>query len=157
MCFSATTTSTTQLTTTTTTSSSATSTPVSITTTTLSQPLLSALSTNTPPESTSTDSTTTEANQCYCMSLCEDGYLELSLEQKIEKLIQDLTLDKDSLSSVRRKKISVDDDRISAKGIGISGCVVLLCIFMIVVVIDFRRLLMSSKYLMDFLNQKSWS
>ena len=89
------------------------------------------------------------------MSLCEDGYSELSLEQKIEKLIQDLTLDKDSLSSVRRKKISVDDDRISAKGIGISGCVVLLCIFLIIIVIDFRRLMMSSKYLMEFLNQKS--
>ena len=56
---------------------------------------------------------------------------------------------------MRRKKVSADDDRISAKSIGITGCVVLICIFLIIVVIDFRRLVMSSKYVMNCLKRDS--
>ena len=56
------------------------------------------------------------------------------------KLIKDLSVNKEELSATIRKKTSVYDDRVSARGIGLLGCTVLLLVLLTVFMMDFGRL-----------------
>lgn len=59
---------------------------------------------------------------CVCYDVHSNG---TSLEDVISELIRNLTLDKSGLSSTRRQLTSADDDRVSAKCLGISGLIMM--------------------------------
>ena len=63
---------------------------------------------------------------------------EEEIREKIKEIIRALTIDKHELSSYRRKKTSADDDRSSAKGIGVLGACVICAVISFIIVLDFK-------------------
>lgn len=63
--------------------------------------------------------------ECPCSSATNVTDSELTIEEKVEKLKKELTVDKQNTSAHRRSKISVADHRVSATSIGSLGVVIL--------------------------------
>ena len=63
---------------------------------------------------------------------------EEEIREKIQEIKRALTIDKHELSSYRRKKTSADDDRSSAKGIGVLGACVICAVISFIIVLDFK-------------------
>ena len=63
---------------------------------------------------------------------------EEEIREKIQEIKRTLTIDKHELSSYRRKKTSADDDRSSAKGIGVLGACVICAVISFIIVLDFK-------------------
>ena len=64
-----------------------------------------------------------------------------------KQLRKELLLDKSKLSINIRKKISVTDDRPSARAIGSIGIIILICVMMVVVLSDSRNIYKKCKTL----------
>ncbi|XP_061169558.1 uncharacterized protein LOC133178914 [Saccostrea echinata] len=65
---------------------------------------------------------------------------EEEIEEKIKEIKKTLTINKHDLSSYRRKKISADDTRSSAKGIGLLGACILCAFVSFIFIMDFKTL-----------------
>lgn len=63
--------------------------------------------------------------ECPCSIVTNVTDSELTIEEKVEKLKKELTVDKQNTSAHRRSKISVADHRVSATSIGSLGVVIL--------------------------------
>ncbi|KAK7098206.1 uncharacterized protein [Littorina saxatilis] len=71
---------------------------------------------------------------CYCECdqppvILEAESLVMTIEEKVDKIVQELHVDPDNTSSTRRKKESAEDSRPSAQGIGYFGVAFLIAIF----------------------------
>ncbi|XP_076471747.1 uncharacterized protein LOC143301387 [Babylonia areolata] len=71
---------------------------------------------------------------CYCECdqppiILEAETLVMTIEEKVDKIVKELQVNPQNTSSTRRKKISVEDSRPSAQGIGFFGVGFLICIF----------------------------
>ncbi|XP_021343895.1 mucin-5AC-like [Mizuhopecten yessoensis] len=121
-------------------------------TTTLAQPTTSTSPTTTSSSQSTTTSTTTNvltttapfqnttSNGAMCSCRCTI-IGNMSLEEKIEALQRELTVDKTKTSSYIRKYISAPDERVSAKGVGIVlGAGVLISVFAVIVFGDLVNL-----------------
>ncbi|XP_071175921.1 uncharacterized protein [Mytilus edulis] len=77
-------------------------------------------------------------NTCYCP--CNSGgYLVLTdaeLQEKIEKIISEIKIDPKATSLAKRKLISADDSRPSAKAVGSLGIVILVIIAGLIIIMD---------------------
>ena len=80
-------------------------------------------------QTTATPSSTTTATS---------SKTEEEIREKIQEIKRALTIDKHELSSYRRKKTSADDDRSSAKGIGVLGACVICAVISFIIVLDFK-------------------
>ena len=82
------------------------------------------------------------------------------VDNSVEELIQNLTVNKDETSKSRRKLTSADDDRPSAKAVGVVGLIVLITFAVVLFVFDFNVLMeqaiMCAKLLKKVLNIKKW-
>lgn len=65
---------------------------------------------------------------------------EEQLKEKIKEIKKALTINKNELSSYRRKKTSANDDRSSAKGIGVLGACVICAVVSFIIILDFKTL-----------------
>jgi hypothetical protein len=86
-------------------------------------------------------STTPRSPPCICQSkprLPGNAQLEDGLQEKIKEIKEDLAVNKNDLSSYRRKKTSANDDRTSAKGIGMVGASILCAFATFIIVMDFE-------------------
>lgn len=63
--------------------------------------------------------------ECPCSSVTNVSDSVLTIEEKVEKLKKELTVNKQNTSAHRRSKISVADHRVSATSIGSLGVVIL--------------------------------
>ncbi|XP_062581373.1 uncharacterized protein LOC134243154 [Saccostrea cucullata] len=72
---------------------------------------------------------------------------EEEIKEKIEKIKKALIINKHDLSSYRRKKISADDTRSSAKGIGLLGAFILCAFVSFIIIMDFKTLAHQSSVL----------
>lgn len=63
--------------------------------------------------------------ECPCFSVTNVSDSVLTIEEKVEKLKKELTVNKQNTSAHRRSKISVADHRVSATSIGSLGVVIL--------------------------------
>ncbi|XP_063441983.1 uncharacterized protein LOC134722305 [Mytilus trossulus] len=94
--------------------------------------------TTTKLEATPINSISEPDNMCYCP--CNSGgYLVLTdaeLQEKIEKIISEIKVDPKGTSLAKRKLISADDSRPSAKAVGSLGIVILVVIAGFIVIMD---------------------
>lgn len=98
--------------------------------------------TDTTKLTTTTDTTVisnnTTAQICYC-PCGSSGYWFLSdaeLQQKIDEIIKEIKIDPKETSSAKRKLISVNDSRPSAKAIGSLGIIILVTVASFIVIMD---------------------
>ncbi|KAK3102336.1 hypothetical protein FSP39_010592, partial [Pinctada imbricata] len=89
-----------------------------------------------------TFSTVTTPNPCTCICPNEHSHqiTEKELQYKIRIIKETLKVNKSNLSSHRRKYISAQDTRLSAKGIGIVAGLFLGLAFIMVLVLDLSTL-----------------
>jgi hypothetical protein len=64
-----------------------------------------------------------------------------TISQETEKLTSELTVDKKSLSTTRRKKVSARDNRPSAQACGVVGIVVMVSVAALIIIPDVASLL----------------
>lgn len=72
----------------------------------------------------------------------------------LSSIVHDLTVSKDNISAVRRKKISMPDERRSAQTMGYIGVVVIVTVILGIVVLDFGALLKDIKSLLVLCSNK---
>lgn len=84
--------------------------------------------------------------QCPC-ELCKPKSTTVSfvkteeeIQEKIKEIKKALVINKNDLSSYRRRKISADDDRSSARGIGLFGACMLCMFVSFIIIMDFKTL-----------------
>ncbi|XP_048731333.2 uncharacterized protein LOC125648366 isoform X3 [Ostrea edulis] len=84
--------------------------------------------------------------QCPC-ELCKPKSTTVSfvkteeeIREKIKEIKKALVINKNDLSSYRRRKISADDDRSSARGIGLFGACMLCMFVSFIIIMDFKTL-----------------
>ena len=82
--------------------------------------------------------TTQEQTAATSSSTATSSKTEDEIREKIKEIKKALTIDKHELSSYRRKKSSADDDRLSAKGIGVLGACVICAVISFIIVLDFK-------------------
>lgn len=81
--------------------------------------------------------TTTEGIcECPCQRSEETTSPPLTIDQKIEIMKRELTIDKTKTSKSKRKLISVSDERPSAKGLGVFGLAILVLVPVCILLID---------------------
>ncbi|VDI73975.1 Hypothetical predicted protein [Mytilus galloprovincialis] len=81
--------------------------------------------------------TTTEGNcECPCQRSEDTTGPPLTIDQKIEIMKRELTIDKTKTSKSKRKLISVSDERPSAKGLGVFGLAILVLVPVCILLID---------------------
>ncbi|XP_048253314.1 cell wall protein DAN4-like [Haliotis rufescens] len=78
---------------------------------------------------------------CLCLYVNNTGSL-----RSFDDLLQSLLLDKRSLSAFRRKHESSDDDRPSARSLGMSGVTLLLLLVLVFLVADLSKVFMSREH-----------
>ncbi|XP_060079283.1 uncharacterized protein LOC132558705 [Ylistrum balloti] len=78
----------------------------------------------------------------YCLCPCSDNSTvpEATLTQLLQELKDALTVEPSKTSLAIRKKISVYEDRASAKGLGALGVAVLVCVILLIIVPDIPRI-----------------
>ncbi|XP_033756842.1 uncharacterized protein LOC117339389 [Pecten maximus] len=84
-------------------------------------------------------SQTTTPQMCVC-ACNTDNQPELTIEEKVEKLKKDLTVNKKNTSLHKRKFISASDDRMSATGIGSFGVGMLVIVLLSIFIMDIGTL-----------------
>ena len=92
-------------------------------------------------QTTATPSSTTTATSSKTedeITTATSSKTEDEIREKIKEIKRALTIDKHELSSYRRKKTSADDDRSSAKGIGVLGACVICAVISFIIVLDFK-------------------
>ncbi|CAC5390344.1 unnamed protein product [Mytilus coruscus] len=75
----------------------------------------------------------------YCTCTCQNVTTTLSLEESIQKIVNNIKVDSRKMSSYTRKLTSAKDSRPSSENIGYFGIVMLSTIFGMLVVLDFQR------------------
>ena len=85
---------------------------------------------------TTVSSMSTQRETATIISETTTTMSEEELVQRLETIRKELTLDKTILSSTRRKRESANDDRMSAKGIGIVGACILCTVVLLIVLMD---------------------
>ncbi|KAL8619009.1 hypothetical protein ACOMHN_018391 [Nucella lapillus] len=75
-----------------------------------------------------------DSSVCYCECdqppiILKAETLVMTIEEKVDKIVKELQVNPQNTSSTRRKKISAEDDRPSAQGIGFFGIGFLIVIF----------------------------
>lgn len=87
-------------------------------------------------------STTPRFPHCVChpKPRLSSTQIEEELKEKIKEMKEDLAINKNDLSSYRRKKTSANDDRTSAKGIGMVGASILCAFATFIIIMDFEIL-----------------
>ncbi|XP_062581368.1 uncharacterized protein LOC134243149 [Saccostrea cucullata] len=86
---------------------------------------------------------TSTTTQCKCHRHPKPNIniqTEAQLQEKIKEIKKELSINWKDLSSYRRRKTSVDDDRMSAKGIGIVGAGILCAFVSIIIFMDLKTL-----------------
>ena len=94
-------------------------------------------------------------NSC-CMVIC-DGNSSLTseeIEEKIEELIEILTVPKKNISALHRRKICAEDKRQSAKVMGACGSIVLTLIGAVFVLMDVQYIVAGYQYMRMLFNKK---
>ena len=95
------------------------------------------------PTSISVGTTVSQCAECSCHQETKPKYTvttEKDLDEKIREIKEELTIKKADLSSYRRMKTSADDSRVSAKGIGFVGVIILCSVASFIFVMDFPTL-----------------
>ncbi|XP_060085513.1 uncharacterized protein LOC132564915 [Ylistrum balloti] len=113
-----------------------------------SVPSISSDTTSTPESTTPVVMPTTEVSrttvttsQQMCVCSCNTANQpELTIEEKVEQLKRELTVNKKNTSLHKRKFISASDDRISATGIGSFGVGMLVIVLLSICVMDLGTL-----------------
>jgi hypothetical protein len=86
----------------------------------------------------------------HAPSCCLCNYSNTSLSSNIDHMINELKVDKTSLSSYKRTKISAGDDRVTSKFIGWLGGLILTLLFGFIVFLDVLHILKSASYFSKF-------
>lgn len=89
--------------------------------------------------------------ECPCIMVGNTTSLPSTLEERIEILKKELTIDKTQTSKSKRKLISVSDNRMSAKGLGVLGLSILILVPICIVLIDLTSI---SRHLDYFCRKK---
>ncbi|XP_069140027.1 serine-rich adhesin for platelets-like [Argopecten irradians] len=94
---------------------------------------------------TTADVPTTEARQTTSSPMCvctcnNNNQPELTLEEKVEQIKRELTVNKKNTSLHKRKFISASDDRMSATGIGSFGVGMLVAVLLSICIMDLGTL-----------------
>ena len=78
----------------------------------------------------------------YCACSCSEKFIKTQEEiaSALHQIKNRLFLNKSTLSSYRRTKISADDDRVSSVTIGYFGVAILTCFVLIIAMLDFQLL-----------------
>jgi len=71
----------------------------------------------------------------------------MTTEEVVEQLVQNLTIERSDLSSVRRKKTSAQDDRKSSQTFGVVGVIVISIVCGSVVLLDIPKVILNVKRL----------
>ncbi|XP_069114645.1 uncharacterized protein [Argopecten irradians] len=84
----------------------------------------------------------------YCVCPCSDNITvsEETLQQLLLELKETLTVEPSQTSLAIRKKISVYEDRASAKGLGALGASVLVCVVLLIIIPDIPRIIADIKH-----------
>ncbi|KAK3102816.1 hypothetical protein FSP39_014097 [Pinctada imbricata] len=87
-----------------------------------------------------------------CVNCCNttnnNNITEEELQEKLDKIRAILLVNKHNLSSTIRKRVSATDERVSSKGIGGAGAVILCTLVISIVAIDINslvKMLLSNK------------
>ncbi|XP_052770504.1 uncharacterized protein LOC128210288 isoform X1 [Mya arenaria] len=109
---------------------------------------------------TAADTTTPEVGNKTCTCLCQQLWTFLALpppeeenltvEEKVEQIVQALTIERKNTTVAQRKKISVMDTRVSSMGIGAIAGGVIFSVFGIIVLIDLSKIRHELRYLLQF-------
>lgn len=94
---------------------------------------------------------TSEVCECPCIMVGNTTSPQLTLEERIEILKKELTIDKTQTSMNKRKLISVSDNRMSAKGLGVFGLSILILVPICIVLMDLTSI---SRHLDYFCRKK---
>ena len=76
----------------------------------------------------------------YCLDTCVNYTVD---DRQLDALVQNLTLDRGNLSSMRRRMSSAEDNRFLSKFIGLSGVAIICSFCGVFVCLDLTRLLCS--------------
>ncbi|XP_021349750.1 uncharacterized protein LOC110448043 [Mizuhopecten yessoensis] len=84
----------------------------------------------------------------YCLCPCFDNTTlpEQTLQELLHELKEALTVEPSQTSLAIRKKISVYEDRASAKGLGALGVAVLVCVLLLIIIPDIPRIVSDVKH-----------
>jgi hypothetical protein len=95
-----------------------------------------------------TTSTTTEVqnnksvylyNSSYCICYCRDA--NATLQERVERIKSELTLEKKALSSAKNQRISAHDPRPTAKYVGVLGASIICVILIFIIGMDILQIL----------------
>lgn len=102
-----------------------------------------AASTDISSSTSSGNQKTTSSNaNVICSCVCSNITSE-TLQERLDHIKSILTVDKKVLSSTYRKLTCANDSRLSSKGIGATGLMVLIAIFGIIILMDITKLFRS--------------
>lgn len=91
-------------------------------------------------------SASTSSTSVHVPSCCICNHRNASLSSKTDHLINKLRMEKKSLSSYKRTKISAEDDRVTSKYLGWFGGIIVTLLFCFIVFLDVLQILNSSSY-----------
>jgi cytoskeletal protein RodZ len=90
-------------------------------------------------QQTTQQATQSQSCECPCSTVTNITISEVALEEKVNRLKKELSVNKKNTSAHRRSKISVPDHRVSATSIGSMGVVILSVVLGSICLMDLTR------------------